>query len=456
MTRERIERGWLPASQQAFPAVLGTLLLCLNTPSFAADTPPTPDAPDTLTRDVDPVILTGVHLSPLLGTPLTHLGCFAVRKGAWQTVPCQVDERTEDGQYVFTAGPEANPSSGDQVLSTSDEWVLVAGDAGDRVHQPHWPDGLIHGLEIELLDPLDGGRAWFYLGSFDRPPPRSNRDYVDFDPPKRLVRGTSYELVFSAKAPIVFDRLVLKSEAGGTGTDLVDRMKIRLTGTVWDTFDIYKTEDDYTSELTGYIDGPVRVIRRTRNRVVLFWKIPSPSAVQDNFFYGTFFEFPVAITLPLDMDTFLSACDLRISLDGEAPAGQWFLNSRNPTPVRMDGKTSPEEAALDLRPADWSITFGRSPGNRGGWVNRLSIVSNVDLRPELFYVDREEVPDPPEEQPGQIGNVGYQVRNLKGLTRGTHILSSALYSFEKYEPGIEKRFLAIEDAPLESHVSRTF
>ncbi len=414
------------------------------------------DLPDTMGREVDPVIITGSAVPSLLGSPLDHLGCFAARGSSWHPVPCQVDERTEEGEYVFTSGPEANPDDGDGVLSSQDEWVLQVGDAGERTAHPPWGEGFRHGVEIEVSDPIDGGRGWFYLAVYDRPPAHAARDYVGYDVSRKRVCGTTYELGFSSQAPIVFDTLVLKKEAGGPGIDLVDRMKIRLTGKIWDTIDIYKTEDDYTSDLMGYIDGPVRVVRRTRNRLVLFWKIPSPSAIQDNFFYGTFFEFPVAVTLPFDMDTFLSACDLRISLDGEAAAGQWFLNSRNRTPVPMDGEMSSEEERLDMAPADWSITFGNSPGNRGGWVNRLSIVSNVDLKPDLFYVDQVSRPDPPETFPGQIGNVGYQVRNLNGLTRGTHVLSSVLYSFSEYVPGIEKRFLAIQDAPVRIRVSRQF
>ncbi len=411
---------------------------------------------DTLVREVDAVLLAGTQMPTLQGFPVEHLGCFASHAGAWAPVPCQIDERTSDGAYVFPAGPEANPADGDGVLSPRDEWVFVAGDAGDRVPAPPWGPGLVRGVEVELTDPVDGGTAWLYLGAYDQPPPRSQRDYVRYDVGAQRVEGSSYILGFSRRAPIVFDTLILKKEAGGTGNDMVDRMKIRLTAKIWSTIDIYKTEEDYTSDLMGYIDGPVRVIRRTRNRLVLFWKIPSPSAVQDNYFYGTYFEFPVTVTLPLDMDTFLSECVLRISLDGSTPDGWWFLNSRNPRAVAMDGVWSAEEAAMDTAPAAWSVTFGKAPGHRGGWVNRLTIVSNVDLHPDLFYVDRATEPDPPENYPGQVGNVGYIVRDLKGLTRGTHVLSSVLYTFPEYEPGIEKRYLAVKDAPLRVEVTRSF
>ncbi len=456
-----------PARRRLWVAMAWGMAVCAGMGVVQAQEATTPEAPqaepgaghaepDTLVREVDPIVLEGAQVPVLVGMPLDRLGCFAVHDGTWAPVPCQVDERTSDGAYVFTAGPEANPGDGDGRLSANDEWVLEAGDAGERVVNPPWGEGFKRGVEVALTDPLDGGHAWFYLGAYEQPPPRSSRDYVRYHAGGQRVEGTSYVLGFSSRAPIVFNTLILKKAYGGTGHDIVDRMKIRLTAKIWDTIDIEKTEEDYTSDLMGYIDGPVRVIRRTRNRLVLFWKIPSPSAVQDNYFYGTFFEFPVTVTLPLDMDTFLSECVLRISVDGNGPDGVWFYNSRNASPVSMDGKWSEAEATLDTRPAAWSVTFWKGGGHTGGWVNRLTIVSNVDLHPDLFYVDKASEPDPPENFPGQIGNVGYIVPDLKGLTRGTHVLSSVLYTFPAYAPGIEKRYMAVKDAPIRVTISRTF
>jgi len=410
----------------------------------------------TLTREDDPLVVSGATLTPLLNAPLEQLGCFRGVQGKLEPTPCQIDERTSEGDYVLPLGPDGNPEDGDGRLSPHDELVFMARDLGARLAQPMWPEGFQQGLELQITDPRDGGRGYLYLAQFDRRPPRSPVDYVTYIPARETVESLAYSLSFSKTAPIVFDRLVLKKDFGGTGDDPVDRMKIRLEATVWNTFSIVKTENDYTSALVGYIDGPVRVLRRTRNRVVLFWKIPSPSALQDNFFYGTFFEFPVAISLPFDLDTFLSDASLRISVDLEGHPHQVFINSNNPTPVRMDGKTSALETALDLSPARWSVVYDASQKGSAGMVNRLSISANTPLFPHQYYVDDQTRPDAPESTPGQVGNLGYEVKNLKGLTKGTHLLTSVLYCFPRYHPGIEARYLAIKDAPLEVVVSRRF
>jgi len=414
-----------------------------------------------LSRGVDPLVVSGTPLSPLNGTPLSRLGCFRVTgvrdsDAGLEPIPCQVDERTPKGAYVFPKGPEADPKEGDGLLSPKDELVFMAHDGGPRAIAPAWPAGFQKGLELELIDPLDGGRGYVYLASFAQEAPRSPRDYVRYTPGTERVEGTSYLMGFSKKAPIVFDTLLIKRNAGGSGENPVDRMKVRLDARVWGTIPIHKTENDYSSEMIGYIDGPVRVIRRTRNRLVLFWKIPSPSAIQDNFFYDTFFEFPIVVTLPLDLDTFLSESKLRISVDLKGDPQRRFLNPRNRVPTRMDGLVTDDEKKLDLRPAEFSIVHGTRPGDEAGWFNRLSVGEKTQLEARLFYVDDATLNDPPEEVAGQLGNLGYEVPDLRGLTRGTHFLTSVLYSFPRYTPGLEQRYLSIKDAPLQVRPGRTF
>jgi hypothetical protein len=327
-------------------------------------------------------------------------------------------------------------------------------DVGERYEGQEWPRGLQRALELEVRDPVDGGTGYVYLCSFAGTAPRSSRDYVSYTPATEKVDGSSYLLGFSRKAPIVFDQLTIKKQAGGSGESPIDRMKIRLKATAIGFIDIVKTEDDYTVALVGYIDGPVRVIRRTRNRLVIWWKVPSPSALQDNFFYDTFFEFPISVSLPIDLDDFLSEASLRISVDLKGNPQRRFINNRNTQPVMMDGQSSAEENKLDRRPYSWSVVYGTRSDDTAGWLNRLTIGASTKLRPELYYEDDTKKQDGPEEVPGQVGDVGYFMPDLSGLTRGTHLLTSVLYSFPKYQPGLEQKLLAVRDFPLKVTMTR--
>lgn len=413
--------------------------------------------PRSLERQLDPLVVPGAMLPSLLETPLEKLGCFRAKAsldGTLEPIPCQVDERTARGAYVLPFGPDSNPEDSDLKLSARDELVFVASDAGGKVEQPRWPAGLVEGLELELRDPLDGALAWIYLGAFEGPAPRSSVDYVRYIPGSEVVDASTYQLRFSKDAPIVFDHLAIKTGAGGDGSNPVDRMKIRLDAKVWGTISIQKTEADYTSEVIGYLDGPVRVLRRTRNRLIIWWKIPSPSAIQDNYFYGTHFEFPISVTLPMDLDAFLSEATLRISVDLKGSPRRVFFNEHNPEPVAIDGRWTAAEAGLDLRPYTWSVLHGTRSNDSAGWFNRLSIGANTPIDPYLYYRDNAQQADAPEGIPGQVGDLGYEVRNLKGLTKGTHYLTSVLYHMPKYSPELVRRYLSIRHHPLQVRVPR--
>jgi len=188
---------------------------------------------------------------------------------------------------------------------------------------------------------------------------------------------------------------------------------------------------------------------------MIWWKLPSPSAIQDNFFYGRYFEFPIQVTLPLDLDTFLSEATLRISVDLKGKPEREFLNARNRSPVLMDGLVSPAEKSLDRRPAQWSVLHGTRPGDTGGWFNRLTVGANTPIDPWLYYGDDITHADAPESEAGEVGDIGYEVRNLKGLSRGTHTLTSVLYHFPVWSPSLERRYLAIQDAPLQTRLIRS-
>lgn len=436
--------GW-----QCLPLLL--LFSVLGTPSAALA------QSRSLTRQLDPLVVPGSVLPTLLNTRLEQLGCFRAQaslSGDLEPIPCQVDERTPRGAYVLPFGPDANPDASDGVLSSRDELVFVASDAGGKVERPRWPTGFIKGAELELRDPLDGALAWVYLGVFDGTPPRSKVDYVRYIPGSELIDAATYQLRFSKEAPIVFDHLSIKTGAGGDGSNPVDRMKIRLDAKVWNAISIQKSEADYSSDVIGYLDGPVRVLRRTRNRLIIWWKLPSPSAVQDNFFYGNHFEFPISVTLPLDLDTFLSEATLRISVDLKGNPRRVFFNDHNPEPVAIDGSWSEAEAKLDPRPYSWSVLHGTRPNDTAGWFNRLSIGANTPIDPYLYYQDNGAQADPPESSPGQVGDLGYEVRNLRGLTKGTHYLTSVLYHMPKYSPELVRRYLAIRNQPLQVRVPR--
>jgi len=431
-------------------AILVSLLISLLLSALRANSCFASDA-GTITRKSDPVIIPGKELKMFLGEKTGNLRLYSYTGGRLAPVPYQFDERGEEGEYIFPFGPEASREE-TGLLDGNDELVFMARDLGGRSKAS--PEGASSRAEIEIADPLTGGRAWVYLFSFEDPPPRSDIDYVSITPGGDRVEAENFVMGFSDEAPIGFDFLAIKPAGGGRGENTVDRLKVRVEMIVrMINLRIRKNESDFESRLVAFIDGPVRVIRRTENRMFFFWKIASPSTTVDNVFYYNTFIFPTRVNVPFDIGTLAEEFNFRVSTDGnENQDGMIFINEHNTEGTVLDGHMSEKEKTLDLSPYKWSVVYGTKEGNTGAWINRLEFDDGVDAVPGLYYMDDIEALEPPENDPGQFGALGYDVGNMETVKKGYWHIISYMYNTPEYHPGDEKEFLDIIDHPLEVEV----
>ncbi|HUT55836.1 MAG TPA: hypothetical protein VM658_20770 [bacterium] len=412
----------------------------------------------TLTRDSDPVIIKGDMAGALAGAKISGIRVFALRGGKFSPIPFQVDEKTRAGDFVFPNGEEKNPGDGDGLFNGNDELVLMARDLGDRADRVA---SLLPGydsytaIEISAHDPVDNGKAYAYAVHFSgNAPARSAVDYVSIDPGTSRITALNYTLGFSRDAPMAMDELRVTAAGGGDGVDYCDRLKARLHCRIAGV-DIDKTEEDFTNELAAWIDGPVRVVRRTRSQLILIFHIPSPSAKLDNIYYYNSFSFPTEVYLPIDVGFAVKDARFRVSVDSPRLAGERrYRNSLYPEGVIQDGKMGELEKkmAADPRAFTWSSTGTVGPDGRdhGAWFNRLIVEGdNPEWKPRVFYIDDENHLDPPDLEPGSFGNGGYQVSGLTSLTAGTYRLDSVMYSVPAFEPAMADQYLRILDHPLE-------
>jgi hypothetical protein len=409
----------------------------------------------TITRDSDPVIVSGNAAGGLTDQAIAGLRAYALREGKIAPVPFQVDEKTGKGDFIFPDGPEKNPQDGDGIFNGNDELVIMARDLGDQADSLSlFVLGWERAVEIVATDPQDGGRGFAYVVSYRKDPPtRAELDYVNLDPATSRVSALFYNLGFSKEAPMALAELSVTSVGGGDGVDYCDRLKARLHCVVAGV-EINKTEEDFTNELVAWIDGPVRVVRRTRSRLILFWNIPSPSARLDNIYYYNSFSFPTEIYLPIDVGFAVKDAHFRVSVDSPKLAGERrYRNSLYPEGVIQDGTMSDDEKtmAADRRPFSWSSTgtVGTDGKDHGAWFNRLVVEGdNPDWKPRIFYVDNEKDLDPPDQEPGSFGNGGYQIDGLTDITAGTYRLDSVMYATPAYEPEMAPLFMRTLDFPI--------
>lgn len=401
-------------------------------------------------RKADPIVITGAKLKSLAGAPIEKIRVFAKIGGKVRPIPFQIDERLPDGRLALNKGPEAKSDPDGGAFDANDELVLMAKDLGARAAKKELPGKPKKAVEIEAADPRDGTKAWAWAAVYDNPPARSDVDYVSISKTGVRVTATDYEVAFGRDAVIGFDYLRIKPTGGGEGKDIFDRLKIRAVAIPqMINVRIEKTENDFTSRVTGWLDGPVRVVRRTENRMMIFWKLPTPASVNDNIFYYNSFEYPTTVSVPFNVGALLKKVEFHVISDHNRNSeGHRFLNVNNPTPVVADGKMSEAEKRLDPSPYVWSVYQGTTKGNTGSSVNRFVYDTDSGIVPKLYYMDDSKHISPPEQEPGMFGAVGYKLENLESLKSGEWRLTSILYNVPEYKPGDEREYLDILDKPL--------
>ena len=406
-------------------------------------------AAKTLHRTVDAVVLTARGCGPLLGRPISSLRAYAMAASGLAPIPLQIDERNAKGQLVFPFGPKAGKDEDGGRLDANDEIVFMARDAGDPADKTSFPAGWQAAVSLEITDPVDGGKAWVYLLAFDNPPPPAAADYVRYDPANNMIYATNYTMGFDKKAPIGIGYLALTPQGGGDGKNYVDRLKIRFTANMFGgRLKFERNEEEFTCKVVAWIDGPVRVIRHTQNRVLVLLNIPSPSAMLDNVYYANQFEFPTEVSVPFDPRTVISDPRFTVTTDALCgfPGGT-YRNEKNPRPVTIDGVMSPEEKALDRSPYKWMVAT-MMPPYRGAWLNRVAFDKRFGVSPNLFYLDDRNAADPPENDPGQCGNVGYTIDIMIDPKKGDLRGNSVMYNIPDFSDDQIPGILNILDRPL--------
>lgn len=345
----------------------------------------------TLTRDRDPVVITGSQLPDFNGIAPGRIVGFRFRN-TWQQIPVQIDERkyvdfaqvynyppqlpvgveilsyTDPNTYV---GPDNNPN-----FDSNDELVFMSKDTGDRAFCiDNLPESVLPatGLELEIRDTLDNGEGFVYLFQTDgNLTPDANQDYVSytFD----LLAGEypdDYDLAYgpnpenSQAASIYYrthfsDRWVcneLNIFAGSsTGDDILDRHK-----NMFAPGNCTRTENTFSNGEGAFFvnkDGPVRAIRSYMGAN------SGPVTQREHLFYQQRQD----VTTFLRVHAISGVMDL---YDYSPDAGSMtYYNNLNQSGVTVDGQ--PE--SLVAGPLAWEMVTGR----QGTLVISHSIYTDIN------------------------------------------------------------------------------
>jgi hypothetical protein len=384
--------------------------------------------PCTLDRSIDPIELTGMEFPDVAGTEISQIRVFAYHDGQAIAIPFQIDQKNSNGNWVWDGQlfnndvehddsityDDADPS-GHAIFDNNDLLVFVAHDAGERNASPGKTLGADSIAEVEIADPLNGGRCWVYVARYhsSEAPALSDIQYVRYLPEEHRVIGQEYEFRYSTAHNAVIDDLVVG------GRSIFDRNKLRGTVTVGIGFlntDIEFNEESIQGYDVGYINGPVRVIKRSVNYVRTKSGMESPGVTCDHFYYPWHSEVPMLISLsfPVQQVSMLVTNDYR--------------NSHFHT-AYVDGLADPID--LDTRTAKENLLAGQ-PG--GEWIRligkHVSIVTLLKLPEEIrgyidlspYLLNDRTANNSPEHYPGAEPEAGFILGTRKGAPRGEYVL----------------------------------
>lgn len=384
------------------------------------------------------IAIEGKELAGLAPVAGRDLFVYRQAAGGREPVPFQVDERDPQGRFSLPEGPEASQDESPGVLDANDLLVFAARDLGECGAAE---DGAV---EILARDPVTGQEGCVYVRLLPGAP-RATRDDVHYDPVRDIVRTRWYTVGFGPHTP---DRFSFVDREGREGPDLLDRVKARVTARLfWGLLRFRRNEDDLTSRVTAWKDGPVRLIRRARLYIRLGFGLPSPELVAEDFLTAETFEGPVAVHLPFDLSYVFGDLEVNIFLDFVRP-WSWRVFAEGLDPL---SEGCSDGTAVGPAPrTDW---FG-AVGSGGGFVHVLLVSPGLQGVERRLYLVSDPAPDPPEDAPGNCPGIGYRLTGWRGIGRGTHRMEMVIRAFRNLDPDSARRFLGTLRHPLEIHARR--
>ncbi|VAW80091.1 hypothetical protein MNBD_GAMMA15-1212, partial [hydrothermal vent metagenome] len=294
------------------------IILCLwvsATTSIAASAQPAAmpvtscGAADTL------VVVQAGRLPALLGSPVDQITLLHYRDQHLSPITVQIDQRDTEGRFLL--GDENTPAVPTRFLSPMDEIVFRMADRATRLPPDAKTSEWTSLVEIEVGNPQTGNSGWVYAKASDVPRPMPDATLISYTKKTDSVETGRYKIGFSRQRPFLIESFQWGLSKQGWSPNVLDAMKIRHQGNMLGFLPFRRTSNDYTSRLSYVKEGPLRVIRRTENRVRILWKFKTPALyidyvmMPDSFIMDTIVDIPFKLGLILrDVET-LTTVDWR-------------------------------------------------------------------------------------------------------------------------------------------------
>jgi len=368
-------------------------------------------------------VIKGNNVPALIGTPLQQISLLNYSQGSLSTLTFQIDRKDPQGRYLMDDPRHSKPHSPTATLDENDELVFTASDMGARLPGTSELLGLHALVEIQVADPDAGTSGWIYAAISSRNTTLLSDKSIRYLPDADAVRSSLYHIGFSRQLPFLIDAFHWRLDGNhGWSADISDTMKIRHRGTFLGFIPFVRTQSDYSSRLVSVKAGPLRVIRRTGNRIRMLWKLESPALYVDYVMMPDGFIMDTIVDIPFNIGLFFSNVETLTTMDWnddpELPA-MTIHTADGSTKLPVDGHMSPDKRAFNTANGSrFSVS-----SSFGELSVRLDIPDDFPIRPWLYLRDDVEQPDSPENHAGQFGNVGFRTTEWEQIDTKVHHLT---------------------------------
>jgi len=355
-------------------------------------------------RESEPIIIQGAALTDFHNVNINqlHAFCYHRTQDRWREIPLQIDERDAEGNYLLFTN---QPLKG--YLGENDEVVLMGCDVGEAAETNQWisnPESRLHPrYEIKVNDLTESnGQAFVYLYRSSTIPDTLTSDYADQQ--LHVIYTPVYTMGIDTLRGYI-NHLAFPEEKWKWGTNVLDRQKFRLNGTIkvmGIPINYHTTEERFVVKNVKYIDGRVRVLRKMDWIMTIksgSFSIDKPIAKLLSKFYYTRSELACTpAQLPLDYGTTL----LRHSIDIKKDADELFFYNPHNSAVPLNGQPDTIDKTVNTPGTFWALITG----NRGTILQTMNLSDAPGNSQRLYYCENQNQTDDGTEETGQNGAWG--------------------------------------------------
>ncbi|MDF1630249.1 MAG: hypothetical protein P1U78_10675 [Alcanivoracaceae bacterium] len=354
------------------------------------------------------ITLTPAELPDLEGLPIDSLSVMVWSGERFVPVPFQLDEMDRlDMVWFADSGFERRGTKG--AFDGADQLLLMLRDAASAAAKDAQPE---HGKIVAQvnLDTPEGIAYVFYVvqGNSQRDP----RSYVSHDPNSGVTSTEHYVLTTDPDNELNWRHLGYSGYTGRADASLIDTLKMRMSGGVLFRFPrITLDNDNLRPVMTGFRIGPIRSVMHLETRVV-FASLPMMKLHVQAHRYANHYEAHSYAKIPSLYRSALKQPQVSVSIDGNGLMGSLVRTARAGDLVaKVDGSMDASEEQMvrrGLSSDDSWILFDSRQG--------FALLTELDVPPSLHgiplglvYQDDRQLSVRPEQYPGQLPNLGYEL-----------------------------------------------